>query len=178
MTLSSFNKKMRQKPPHVRAQWAFWCAFFATGVLALGWLAYIPGKLDRLAENYEDKIGPRGGFGRVLDSMKASVGDAFSKAKTDLASSTVQLASSTNAISSTTTDATTTDPNVIDFNTFFQDDSVSDEEDYYEGAPGDDVTDEPVSTTSPYGEPLPEPAPITPRRVLIGTSSKANTTTH
>lgn len=173
----SFNEKMRQKPKHVRARWAFWSAFLLTILLVVAWLAYIPGKLDRIAKSYEDTEDPQGNFGRVLDSMKASLGDVFNQYREEFASTTGQLASSSPEVASSTDAATTTDPNNIDFTTFFPQMQVDDG--------SGDVPDEEQYSEEYYEEEMdmeyipeaePEPSPAGPRRVLIGTSSGATST--
>ncbi len=178
MSLSSFNEKIRQKPKRARGQWAFWMAFLLTGMLGLAWLAYIPGKLERIAAKAEETEEPAGNVSRVFESLRASLGDIFRKTKEDLASTSAQFASSTPAAGSAAS-STYKDPNTIDFATFFET-ATSQENDfeYEEEDPmGEEYYwDEDTGNEAEEVTPQPEPQPAGPRRVLIGTSSKASST--
>ncbi len=190
---------MRQKPKHVRSQWAFWSAAGATSALALVWLVYLPGKIDRIAAETDVVESPQGNFSRLFDSMKANISDSFADFATELSSTTEALVpetTDTDAVTATT--SAPADSNFIDFNTFFEmkpyeenyggqaavgeqngehtNETAPDSESQPEhGAAEDAGTGEAVSidnasTTSTA--PVVEPA-AAPRRVLIGTTSSA-----
>lgn len=174
MTLVSFNEKMRQKPKPIRAQWAFWGAFLITGALGMVWLLYIPGKLDRLAhEALETREEPSGNFRRVLESMKASVSEALGGLKKDLASSTAAFATSTlpQPAASTTATSSASDSNTFDIEALLMGTAVIDIPDAERGEPtGGSFTE----TETPHASSV--PVSSEPRRVLIGTSSRASST--
>ncbi len=175
MPKPSFHERMRAKPKHIRARWAFWSAFLITGVLGLAWLAYIPGKLERYSQkNAEELAGieePVGNFGRVMDNVQANIQIAFQQLQATFSSTSANVASSSEATEVTATStATSSNPNEIDFSTFF-DDIPEEYEDY-------ELEDEDVvesGATASSGSSAASTTPATPRRVLIGTSSRETT---
>ena len=172
------------KPKKERNRYAFWTAAAFTGLLTLAWLAYIPGKLDRL----QDKSGgidndTEGGFGRALDSIWVNLSDKTGLIKAEL----ISLENKMNPDKVTDTEvfvteqnSTTTPVKNIDFESFFVSDKSTStdvvDRDTDDGQIGSATVNQDNEFNYQSEEIAPTPS-YQPRTVLIGTSSSQESTT-
>ncbi len=163
---------MRARPKSVRVNYAFWYAFGVTAVLAVCWLAFIPGKVSRISEGaVTDLTEPEGNFARVIRNVRENLTATVSDIAEELPK-TEETATTTEVV------ATTTDANTLDFSSMIETEPEPYEEEYYEEyyEDGYEIQEMSSSTETSASATATVTPPFVPRVVLIGTSSKATST--
>jgi hypothetical protein len=76
--MMEFLDRIRRKPPHVRAHYAFGSALFFTGVIALVWVTTLPTRLSTISNTIQEGNIPEAGSAQIgFDNLLQNMGEGL-----------------------------------------------------------------------------------------------------
>ncbi len=144
-------ESLREKPKHVRNQYAFYGAFVVTGLILALWVVSVPSRFQTPEEMAEDVSNDEGGFTRAFDDIKSNFVASVGSLQDDIPEE---------FLATTTEDVEPDERYTIDIGAMF---ATSSEE-----------TPSTATTTELLKNDVKVAAPVKERYILIGTSSASS----